>query len=148
MKMFQVLFCVLILASCSETALQKDLEITKSALEAAENELVSLKTAENEKGNLCHLIYLKLKPDADTTLVFREIEQLREIKEIESLTFGTFKDLGDERALSDYQLVIEMSFKNEAAYQTYQTHKLHTALKKNTKSQLAGPPATYDFIKK
>jgi len=41
-----------------------------------------------------------------------------------------------------------MSLKNEKAYQDYQKHPIHLALKENTKQYMAGPPVTYDFVKK
>ena len=70
------------------------------------------------------------------------------IKEVMDFEVGPFENLGDSRALSNYSILMQMSFATIAAYKRYQEHPLHSALKENTSPFLAGPPATYDFRKK
>ena len=64
------------------------------------------------------------------------------------LEVGPFEELGDTRALSQYGLFMQMSFANKAAYEVYQKHPTHLALRENTGQFMAGPPVTYDFMKK
>jgi len=89
----------------------------------------------------------RLKPDADQAKLVEEVNKLESIEGLMDLQVGPFKELGDKRALSEYSMMMEMSFEDETAYQKYQAHPLHLALKENTKSLMAGPPATYDYLK-
>jgi hypothetical protein len=97
---------------------------------------------------LVHVVYFDMKDDADVSAFITEIEKLRNIEEVQNLEVGTFKNLGDERALSQYELVMQMSFKDSAAYQIYQNHPIHLQLKAAAKSVVAAAPATYDFVRK
>lgn len=134
---------VVLLGSCSQKALEAELISTKKALSDAETKLTALET----KGDLVHLVYFDLKEAANINQFIIEIEKLREIEVIQSLEIGTFKDLGDQRALSEYELVMQMSFKDSAAYQVYQNHPIHLQLKAAAKAVLSAPPATYDFVR-
>lgn len=143
MKIYSFLLAVLFFVSCSQQATDEELTSTKKALSEAETKIAALET----KGDLVHLVYFDLKEGADVNAFIAEIEQLRNIEEVQNLEVGTFKDLGDERALSQYELVMQMSFKDSAAYQVYQNHSIHLQLKAAAKSVVAAAPATYDFVR-
>jgi stress responsive alpha/beta barrel protein len=96
---------------------------------------------------LVHIVLLKVKENVDSKKLIEEIEKLNGIPGLINLEVGTFKDLGDTRALSAYSIIIQMRFENEKDYQTYQQHPIHLRLKENTKSYLASPPSTYDYWK-
>ena len=154
MKAFTLFLSILFLASCSNpnTALEKELNDTKTKLIAAEQALAESSkpqaVANEDTYPLVHLVYFKVKSDSDQVKLIEEINKLEGIEVLHDLEVGSFEDLGDQRALSDYQVVMQMSFKSEADYKTYQAHPIHLALKENAKSLLAGPPATYDYLKK
>lgn len=139
----------LLLWSCTNTEIPEDKPDTQNALKAAEVAIAKMQNQETEANNakLVHMVFFKLKPDADATQMLREIGKLEEINSIVDLEYGLFEDLGDARALSDYDILMQMSFADSVAYNTYQNHPLHLTLKKNTLNLLAGPPATYDYIK-
>lgn len=146
-KILIVLFCAISWASCSNNEAVAELQ---TKLEAAQAEIETLRitpTEKDETGDLVHVVYFKVKPDA-TAQLLKEIEKLESIDVLHGLEVGSFKDLGDKRALADYQVVMKMTFDNEADYKTYQAHPLHLKLKENAKALLAGPPATYDYILK
>lgn len=152
MRYFSFLL-VLILASCSNAALETELASTKNALATAESalqkanqEIATLK--QEDTGKLVHVVFFKIKRDADASAAITEIKKLQQIPEVQDLEVGTFEDLGDARALSDYQLIMEMTFDNKAAYDNYQQHPIHLGLKDNVGPFLAGPPATYDFVER
>ena len=141
---------IFILGSCSNAALETELSSIKNALATAEaalqkanQEIAILK--QDDTGKLVHVVFFKIKPDAAAAAI-TEMKKLAEISEVQDLEVGTFEDLGDARALSDYHLIMEMTFDNKAAYDKYQQHPIHLALKDNVGAFLAGPPATYDFI--
>ena len=92
-----------------------------------------------------HIVFMKLKPDTDKDLVIKEIKKISEIAVLRDLEVGLFKDLGDTRALSDYDMAFSMNFKNEKAYQKYQQDSVHLQLKEALKDILSGPPVTYDY---
>lgn len=134
--------------ACTNNAVQLELDLTKKQLEEAQQALSELETATATEGKLVHIVLFKLKSEADQAKMIAEIKKLEAITEIEELEVGPFQDLGDARALSDYAIIMEMSFQDATAYQKYQEHPIHQALKENTLSLLGGPPATYDYIKK
>lgn len=134
--------------SCSDNTLQQELEATRQELEAAKMTLSELQTRTAGESTLVHIVLFQLKPDADGQAFMAELKKLGEIAAIRELEIGRFEDLGDARALSDYSVIVEMSFADTAAYREYQQHPIHLALKDNTLAFLSGPPATYDFTKK
>lgn len=143
-----LLLTLLLLTSCSNAALEEELTATKEKLAALESELTSLKATGEEDSPLVHIVLFNLKAEADQTALIAEIKKLEAIDEVQDLEVGPFENLGDERALSDYELIMQMSFVNNAAYKAYQEHPIHLALKETAKDYMGGPPATYDFMKK
>ncbi|NRB49484.1 MAG: Dabb family protein [Saprospiraceae bacterium] len=142
-----ILLSLLLLCSCSNTALEEELATSKEKIVALESELKNLKAEEDKVAPLVHIVLFNLKEDADQAALVAEIKKLEAIEEVQDLEVGPFENLGDDRALSDYELIMQMSFVDNEAYQAYQTHPVHLALKEAAKTYLGGPPATYDFIK-
>ena len=145
---YLLFFSLILFASCSNSAIQNELETAKKELDSANEAIESLKSQIEEEGDLVHLVFLKLKPDADQAATIAEIKKLESIEEVKDLEVGPFEDLGDARALTEYSILMQMSFADTTAYQNYQKHPIHLALRENLKSVLAGPPATYDFMKR
>lgn len=148
---FLPILILFFLTSCSNSTLQNelkqaklDLATTKAELQKATQEISTLK--QEDIGKLVHIVFFKLKPEVDTEKLIGAIKKLQAIPEVEDLEVGFFENLGDARALSDYQLVMEMTFLDKAAYDKYQQHPIHLELKDKLGSFLAGPPATYDFM--
>ena len=142
-------FCsFLIFASCSDSALQGDIKKLKDELSEARTTIENLKGQIESEGELVHVVMFKLKPETDQGALLREIKKLEEIEQVKDLEVGTFEDLGDKRALSDYDMTMTMSFDSKADYEIYQKHPIHLALKGYVTPMVAGPPATYDFLKK
>ncbi len=145
MKFYTLLLNLTLLASCSNSALEKELVTTKQKLAEAEQ---SLGEANSDNYPLVHVVYFQLKPDADQVKLIESIQKLKDIEVLHDLEIGNFEDLKDQRALSDYQVMMSMAFKNAEDYAIYQAHELHLALKATAKDLLASPPATYDYLKK
>lgn len=151
-KFLPILLC-LVLFQCSDSVSQKELSRTKIALQEAEKELelVQRKLAEVEKENLnrlVHLVFFKVNPTADQKALITKIKTLDNIAVVKELEVGPFEALGDPRALSEYQLMMQLVFENTADYKTYQEHPIHKDLQEYAKPFLAGPPASYDFVSK
>lgn len=142
-----LLFATVLLVGCSNAALEEELTASKEKIAALESELTSLKAQEDKAAPMVHIVLFNLKEDADQAALIAEIKKLEAIEEIQELEVGPFENLGDDRALSDYELIMQMSFINAEAYQAYQQHPVHLALKELATSYMGGPPATYDFIK-
>ncbi len=96
---------------------------------------------------LVHMVYFKTKENADIKTLIKEIQKIEAIPVLKNLEVGTFKNLGDSRAMSEFGVFMQMRFANEADYQSYQNHPMHIALKKSAGPYLAGPPVTYDYIR-
>lgn len=143
-----ILSLVIFLASCSNASLEQELKDAQDRLAAVEAEFAASKAVNKPDAPLVHMVFFDLKPEADQEALLAEIRKLAEIPVLEELEVGPFKNLEDNRALSEYELVMQMSFANAEAYQTYQQHPIHLALKEKAASFMAGPPATYDFMKK
>jgi hypothetical protein len=100
---------------------------------------------------IVHTVYLKLKESLDESSIanlIAETKKLQDIASVQNLQVGTFQDLDDPRAMSDYGLVLQMEFSNEAAYRLYQDDPIHVALRESLGEYLAGPPLTHDFLTK
>lgn len=149
-------FCTLLLTACSPNAearlqaeqAQMELIRVKAALEEAQAEL---KAGQPDQGMLAHIVYFKLKSDLseqDKAAFIAEVKKLNQIEVVRDLQIGSFEDLGDARALSDYDMAMQMTFVSKADYEQYQQHPIHLALKENTGKYMGGPPATYDFLTK
>lgn len=145
---YLMIIALFVFASCSNTAMQEELIKLKAELNNANETIEELKEQIEPEGKLVHVVFLKVKPDADLDALVAEIKKLGDIEEVKDLEVGPFEDLGDDRALSEYNMMFEMSFDNADAYQAYQVHPTHLALRENTQSMMAGPPATYDYVKR
>ena len=150
-QLFWGLVFMVLFSACRQTALREELQTTRAALSAAMARLDSIQSLlANPKAGpansaLVHIVFFKLKPDADPLSLIDELKKMEAIEQITSLKIGTFQNLGDPRALSDYGLLMEMAFASETAYQAYQQHPIHLAVKASIQPSLAGPPATYDY---
>lgn len=139
------------LSNCMDpdAALRKELDTAIFKIDMLEQQLNSnISTA---SGDLVHLVYLNIKNDLESnqySKLIEDLNQLQGIPHIKSFSLGDFKSLEDERALSDYEIIMSMSFQNEESYQKYQAHPTHVALKDKLKDYIDGPPATYDYIQK
>ena len=138
---------LLFLSDCgNNTELLDQLKAAEKALAATQAELRMLKmTTADDKGKIVHFVYFKLKPEVEVAAIVEEIKKLKTIGSLDDFEVGTFKDLNDPRALSEYDVLVQMQFENEEAYRSYQAHPVHNALKENTKEMLAGPPSTFDY---
>ena len=158
MRLFVLLFSILLLIGCSDNNLKEELINTKEELANLKEEYKDVQSqlgsvssdlhSNQQEFPLVHVVYFKLKPNADQDALIEEINKLRGIEELHDLEIGIFENLEDQRALSDYQLMMSMAFKNEEDYKSYQAHKLHLGLKEKVGAYLAGPPATYDYLVK
>ena len=147
MKYF--LFSILLLSiSCTDNNLQEKLTTVQKELATAQEKINQLQSQIEPEGELVHLVFFKVKPDADQVALVAEVKKLENIKEVLDLEIGPFKDVGDSRSLSEYTMLMQMSFANKKDYDTYQTHPVHLTLKENLGQFTVGPPSTYDFIKK
>ncbi len=93
---------------------------------------------------LVHTVYFDVQPE-DSEALIQACKKMEDIAEVHYLMVGAFKDLGDKRALSKYDVVMQMQFADEDAYRSYQAHPLHLSLKEKVKDLISGPPATHDF---
>jgi len=143
-----LLSSILILFACTDTKVQEELLAVKQQLSTANEKISQLETQLEPEGELVHLVFLKVKPDTDQAALLEEVKKIEGIKEVMDLEVGPFENLGDDRALTEYSMLMQMSFTNKTAYQSYQKHPIHLTLKENLGPFLAGPPATYDFMKK
>ena len=97
---------------------------------------------------LRHMVFLNIKPDLsaiETEKLYEAINKLGTIPQVHDYRLGTFTDLKDQRAFSEYEIMFEMAFENEEAYQIYQQSEIHLKLKSQLGPYLEGPPATYDL---
>lgn len=140
-----------LLSNCADpdATLRKELDTAVFKIDMLEQQLQSKASAQS--GDLVHIVYLNTKDDLNTdqkSELVEALNQLKGITEIKSFSIGNFKNLDDQRALSDYELIMSMSFQDADAYQKYQVHPTHVSLKGKLDNYLAGPPATYDYTLK
>ncbi len=147
MRNVLLLLAILVLTSCSSSLkLKQQLNETTLELAQAKRDLIEL--GHRSDNMLIHTVYFKLKPDLSDQqheAFLQEIAKLHQIKQVKGLIYGSFAELGDSRAMLEFQLAMQMGFESEKAYREYQAHAIHLALKEAAKSYLAGPPVTHDF---
>jgi hypothetical protein len=120
--------------------LEKELAATRKALAAT--------TISEEPSAFVHVVYLNTKADISTAAkaqLKEAITRLAQIPEVENLQLGSFKNMNDSRAMSDFEMTFQMSFNDSAAYVIYQMHPIHLELRTIAKELLEGPPVTYDY---
>lgn len=144
MKHYFFFFPLLLLFSCKNS----QLEATQAELALVHQQFQDLQAHIAQEGPLVHLVFFQLKANTDQAAFIQQVKTLAEIPTVLDLEVGPFKDLGDKRAMKEFGLLMTMSFKDSTAYKEYQVHPLHLALKEYAKANLAGPPVTYDFVKK
>lgn len=91
-----------------------------------------------------HQVYLALLSESDSEKVTQELMKLEKVEGVEAIEVWTPLDVGDERSM-DYDLLLRVYFKDEAALKAYDTDSLHQAVRTRLKSYLRKPPATFDL---
>lgn len=97
---------------------------------------------------LIHMVTFKLKPDLNPAEVQAFVDGIRSLCSIPYLSdclTATPAETGDARLVSDYDLLLQMSFRNMELLERYSKDEFHLAVRKNIKSYLAEAPVVYDF---
>ena len=137
--------------ACSpNTTLQEELKSAQSTINQQEEIIDSLQAllAPESKQKLVHVVYFRLKEDlaeSDQKKLMDEMEKIEAIPVLSNLKIGKFQDLGDQRAMSDFSIVMQMDFDSEENYRRYQEHPIHLALKMAIGPFLGASPTTYDY---
>ena len=116
-----------------------------SAAQAEIQQEITPSTIGSHKKRLVHLVWFKMKEGFDHDAFVKKLQKLDDIEVVNDFEVGNFANLEDPRAMSDFELVLQMSFESEADYRKYQSHPLHLQLKKEIGGFLNGPPVTYDY---
>lgn len=145
-----LIFAILIFPACNQADLQQQLDACQLELNE-KNELLeeAQKTHDQDDPRLVHTVYLNVKDDItdqEKQELISGIKVLADIPGVYHFKTGTFRDLGDQRALSEYEVVLQMEFMGEKDYRKYQQDSVHLNFKKSVGHLLAAPPATHDFI--
>lgn len=142
---FYCLATFFILVSCSGKPCQHMTRINE--LEA---ELETLRKSEinTTKTNLFHIVYFDLKENLTQKEMedfTASIEELNKIKTIKAIKSGGYEDVGDPRAIDQYEYAMILEFETQQDFLSYQQDSIHLRIIADTKAFMAGPPATYDF---
>ena len=130
--------------ACNNPALNEELQKAKSQLVETKAALEACSTPAT--GQLAHIVLFKLTSPEAKDSVFALLRPLEDIEEVQSLELGSFEEVGDPRAISGYEIIARMHFKNEEAYRTYQEHPIHVDAREKASKFFAAPPATYDYL--
>ena len=154
---YSFFFIFVSLVSCKQSPnaqaelekLQAEFTEKNKALESLQKEMKLMLEADNAP--LVHLVFFDLKDEITPTQKTAFIKILKDLDSIEgvyNLEVGTFEDLGDERALSKYDVALQMEFSSADGYEKYQNDERHLKAKKALGGYLAEPPASYDFMER
>lgn len=102
-----------------------------------------------ETPKMVHLVFFDIKEDLSVKqLEFLEVEikKLGKIETIKEFHFGEYEDVGDERTLTEREMVISMKFNNMDDFYSYQKDERHFAVKKVIQPFLEKLPMTYDYM--
>jgi len=92
-----------------------------------------------------HLVFLDVKPEVNLDSLIEELNHLSNLKSVSSFNVGKYKELNDPKAMSDYELILDITFDNKAAYLSYQSDSLHQTMIIKSKKCMAGPPVSFDY---
>ena len=134
------------LISCGDCPVKKELESSQNQVNIANERIDYLESQLNRSGELTHIVLFDIKEGHDMNMVFAQMQKLSEIPGVKNFSFGPYKDLGDSRAASQYEMALSMTFADSTAYKLYQTHPIHLSAQSATRESLAGPPMSYDYI--
>ncbi|MEL6676208.1 MAG: Dabb family protein [Bacteroidota bacterium] len=153
MKNSILILLLLLIVSCHSRE-RAEIELMKqeaaAMLAESQAKLKAIQAAEAQASSgLVHLVMLNIKDDLKTEqkkALMTELEKLGSLEGVMNYQIGQFEELGDARALSDYELILSMAFQSEEVYRNYQQDETHLAVREALKAYLAGPPATYDYL--
>ena len=151
MKKHTILFAIpfFLLACAPDSGLQQELATARQELARTDAELQAA-NRRNVPGSLVHIVYFDLKEGwtaADRDAFITGLEDMRRIEQVRDLQVGTFTDVGDPRGLSDFEVVMRTTFDDREAYDQYQQHPIHLAVKEKTRTYLREMPrVTYDYL--
>ncbi len=144
-------FGVILGSGCQQAELEQmraEALAAQARLEAARAELEVMQALATPPRQLVHIVWFKINPDLTTeqdAAFIVELRKLDEIPQVNNLEIGRFQDLGDTRAMSELDIIMQMGFDSEEDYRTYQDHPIHVQLKADIGEYLSGPPVTYDY---
>ena len=150
-KIFYFPLIIVLLFSCTEKTaiLEKELANVKEDLEKVNSELKTL--SENDsKGKLVHQVYFSLKADLNQTdkeIFMSGLEKLGNIEVVQQIIVEARDNIGDEvRALTQFDVLMQLKFENQAALEVYAKDDFHQDTKKEIGRFLAKPPMTFDYF--
>ncbi|MGH1365945.1 MAG: Dabb family protein [Calditrichia bacterium] len=145
---FISLISIALLIGCAEEKDSNTRQLERLELEIGEL-TKRLENLPDRKVGLTHLVFLDLKSDLlpeQLEGIMEKVNQLGEIANVQSFNIGRYQDVGDPRAMSQYEIVLELLFENAARLASYQQNEQHLAIRAELKKYLAGPPVVYDYL--
>jgi ABC-type enterochelin transport system substrate-binding protein len=150
-KIFLALSLAILFTACSNNSqaeqqlaeAQAQMQKAEVALAEAQAQLVAQQSAK-----LIHIVMLNIKDDLseeDLQTLATNIKRIGTIGLVHNFEFGTFADVGDKRALSDYEMVMKMAFTSREEMAKYQVNEVHEEVRTKLGPYLAAPPAVYDY---
>jgi lipopolysaccharide export LptBFGC system permease protein LptF len=124
-----------------------ELEKTRAELARVQAQLATQQTLASSR-RLVHLVWFRMKDgagDEDRERLIAELKKLGSIDVVHDLEIGRFQDLGDSRAMADLDVVMQMGFRSQEDYATYQSHPVHLNLKRRVGDFIDTAPVTYDY---
>lgn len=103
----------------------------------------------NQKGQLVHTVILDLKDDIleeDRIFFVEQLKSLGSIKETHGLFVASYVLTNDDRAKTDYDVILQMTFNSEEDLFTYANNQHHLDIRATIKDFLAKKPIVYDYL--
>jgi len=104
-------------------------------------------SASSDRSNqLVHMVFFKPKSEAAKQRLIKSLETFRTIDVIRNVQIGLGEDTNNPKGfLSDYSVVLQLTFANLAKFRVYEKHPVHLASIEATKDLMASPPMGYDY---
>ncbi len=152
-NIYLILFLLSIFACKQETSSSSENEIeAKIEKIIKENKLLKIQNDRLLKVNnaqLSHLVFFDIKEDISTAqleFITEEFNKLGQIDGVQNFHLGEFEDIGDNRALTNREMIISMRFLNFDDFYSYQKDEKHFAIKKAVAPYLDQLPLSYDYM--
>ena len=100
------------------------------------------------QGELVHTVFLSLKDEVTQNRkekIIKILKSLGEIKVTKGLTVSVKAETEDARAETNYDLVLQMAFKDLKDLHLYSVNSSHFEIRAQLKPDLASVPVVYDY---
>lgn len=110
---------------------------------------IDLRDSHYEKGQIVHTVIFNLNDDitdVDRNYFIDQLKSLSKVRETKDLFVASYTLTNDERAKSNYDIILQMKFSSTADLYAYSNHEFHLDIRSKIAHLVAEKPLVYDYM--